>query len=260
MMKPEFDDLVEYVRAGEIDPEMRELLDSNPDGQELLKQARFICKVLRDRYGESGDSGDSMNVADDDTAWGDLNEVTAMNDKIIRSEEPAARTFYQSAPLRKPRKPRKPRKRRPPFVDSLLASIESAKQDLGVLKFTTHDERVWASYEASPVVTQYSEKLQRKIPASQLGLLGLQIQSLRLNISLKESVAVDDPIVLRLSDSIRQTPSRYTELVFMPETGPFVRFRSNDQGDVELPEPLQSGTLRIETAEPHFLTIKTQES
>jgi hypothetical protein len=257
MMKPDFDDLIEYVRAGEIDPETQELLDHNPDGQELLKQARFICKVLRDRYGESGDS---RNVADADTAWGGPLEVAAMKDEIIRSEEPATRTFYQAAPLRARRKPRKPRKRRPPSVDSLLASIESANQDLGVLKFITHDERVWASYEASPVVTQYSEKLQRKVPTSQLGLLGLQIQSLRLNISLKESVAVDDPIVLRLSNSIRLTPSRYTELVFMPETGPFVRFGTDDQGDAELPSPIQSGILRIETSEPHFLQIKVEES
>jgi hypothetical protein len=248
MMKPEFDDLVEYVRAGEVDPEMQELLDHNPDGQELLKQARFICKVLRDRYGESGDSGDSMNVADADAAGGGSLEVAAMEDEIIAAEEPATRMFYQSASLREPRKPRK---RRPPFVGSLLASIESANQDFGVLKFTTHDERVWASYEASPV---------KKIPTSQLGLLGLQIQSIRLNISLRESVAVDDPIVLRLSNSIRQTPSRYTELVFMPEAGPFVRFGSDDQGDAELPSPIQSGILRIETSEPHFLQIKVEES
>ena len=56
MMQPSFDDLIEYVRAGETDPEMQELLAGNPDGQELLKQARFICKVLQDRYGASGDA------------------------------------------------------------------------------------------------------------------------------------------------------------------------------------------------------------
>ena len=257
MMKPEFDDLIEYVRSGEIDPEMRELLDNNPDGQELLKQARFICKVLRERYGENGDS---RNVADADTAWGGLDQFAAMKDEIIQAEEPATRTFYQSAPLREPRKPRKARKRRQPSVDSLLASIESANQDLGVLKFATRDDRVLASYEASPVVTQYSEKFLRKVPTSQLGLLGLQIQSLRLNISLKESIAVDDPIVLRLSNSLRQTPLRYTDLVFMPETGPFVRFRSDGQGDAELPGPIQTGTLRIETTDPHFLRIKLEES
>ena len=254
MMKPDFDDLIEYVRAGETDPEMRELLDHNPDGQELLKQARFICKALQDRYGESGGS---MNVADADTAWGELNEPLEVASESIEIEESGIRTFYQSAPLREPRKPRK---RRPSSVDRLLANIESANQDLGVLTFDTHDERVWASYEASPVVTQYSEKRLKKVPTSQLGLLGLQIQSLRLNISLRESVAVDDPIVLRLSNSIRQTPSRYTELVFMPETGPFVRFGSDDQGDAELPRPIQSGILRIETDEPHFLQIKVEES
>ena len=56
MMKPSFDDVVEYVKAGEVDPEMAEILDLDPDGQELLRQARFICKALRDRYGESGGS------------------------------------------------------------------------------------------------------------------------------------------------------------------------------------------------------------
>ena len=72
MMQPRFDDLIEYVRAGETDPEMQELLAGNPDGQELLKQARFICKVLHDRYGASGDIG---NVADAGGAWDDLSDV-----------------------------------------------------------------------------------------------------------------------------------------------------------------------------------------
>ena len=51
MMKPNFDDVIEYVKAGEDDPEMEEMLDLHPDGQELLKQARFICKVLRGPHG-----------------------------------------------------------------------------------------------------------------------------------------------------------------------------------------------------------------
>ena len=43
MMKPKFDDVLDYVKDGEVDPEMSELLDLDPDGQELLKQARFFC-------------------------------------------------------------------------------------------------------------------------------------------------------------------------------------------------------------------------
>ena len=108
MMQPNFDDVLEYVRAGEFDPEMRELLDQNPDGQEWLKQARFICNVLRSRY---GDSGDSRNVADADAAWGAPDELAAMKSGSIKAEEPGSRTFYQSAPFRESRR------RRPPSVD-----------------------------------------------------------------------------------------------------------------------------------------------
>ena len=251
MMHPQFDDLIEYVRAGETDPEMQELLAGNPDGQELLKQARFICKALHDRYGASGDIGD---VAAADMAWGKLDDISALESASAAPERPRIRTFYQSAPLRKSRRKRSPSIRR------LLARIDSERQDLGTLSFAVDEQRVSASYQPSLVVASYTEKFLRNVPTSQLGLLGVQIQSMRLNISLSESTAVGEPITLRLSNSIRQTPVRYAELVFMPETGPFVRFQSNDQGDAELPRPIQAGTLRIETTNPHFLRIKVEES
>ena len=34
MMKPKFDDVIDYVKAGEDDPEMEEMLHLHPDGQE----------------------------------------------------------------------------------------------------------------------------------------------------------------------------------------------------------------------------------
>ena len=37
MMKPTFDDVIEYVRAGEDDPALKELLDAHPDGPELVQ-------------------------------------------------------------------------------------------------------------------------------------------------------------------------------------------------------------------------------
>jgi hypothetical protein len=249
MMKPDFDDLIEYVRAGEIDPEMQELLDHNPDGQELLKQARFICKVLRDRYGESGDIG---ATADADTAWGTLGEVAAMN--LENLEDAGARTFYQSAPFRQPRR------RRPTHIDTLLAHIESDRQKLGTLTFAVDEQRVSVSYQPSEVVASYAQKFPGKVPTLQLGLLGIQIRSIDLNISLPESLAAGDPITLRLSRSHRQRPARYLDLIFMPETGPFVRILSDEEGDAELPAPIQSGNLRIETDEPRFLQIKVEKS
>ena len=94
MMQPSFDDLVEYVRAGETDPEMQELLAGNPDGQELLKQARFICKVLHDRYGASGDAS---NVADADAAFDDQSEALGLEAAMRAPMASDVATSYESA-------------------------------------------------------------------------------------------------------------------------------------------------------------------
>ena len=251
MMRPKFDDVLEYVKAGEVDPEMSEVLDLDPDGQELLKQARFICKVLRDRYGESGDVG---IAADADMAWGDMQADAMMNLESLEPEEPKTRTFHQSAPLRPPRR------KQSRSLGRILAGIDSERQDLGTLSFTVGDEHISASYQPSAVVASYAKKFGGKTPELQLGLLGVQIQSMSINISLPESIAVGDPITLQLSRSLRQMPARYLDLVFMPDIGPFVRLQSDDQGSADLPDPIQSGILRIETDESHFLQIKVEDS
>ena len=46
MMKPKFEDVLDYVRIGDKDPHMEKMLQFHPDGPELLKQAKFICKML----------------------------------------------------------------------------------------------------------------------------------------------------------------------------------------------------------------------
>ena len=251
MMKPKFDDVLDYVRDGEVDPEMEELLDLDPDGQELLKQARFICKVLQDRYGESGDIG---IAADADMAWGDIQEDAVMIAESSEPEDRQIRSLQKSASLREPRRMRSA------ALNRMLAGIYSERQDLGTLSFAADEERISATYEPSEFVAAYAEKFLRKIPQTQLGLLGVQIQSQRINIALPESIAVGDPITLHLSSSLRQMPARYLGLVFMPDAGPFVRLQSDDKGSVDLPGPMQSGILRIETDEAHFLQIKVEES
>jgi hypothetical protein len=253
MMKPKFDDVLEYVKDGEVDPEMSELLDIDPDGQELLKQARFICKVLRDRYGESGSSRAAASFADAMEDLGNF-EVAAAMEESRAPEKRQDRVFYQSAPLRKPRR------KLPPSLDRMLAGIDSERQDLGTLSFAADEKRISVSYEPSEAVASYSQKFGKKSPKLRLGLLGVQIQSMSINIALPESIAVGAPITLQLSSSLRQMPARYLGLVFMPDTGPFVRLRCDDQGSADLPTPIQSGILRIETDEPHFLRIKVEES
>src|SRR5210317_1047470 len=140
MMKPKFDDVLDYVKDGEVDPEMEELLDRDPDGQELLKQARFICKVLRDQYGDSGDIG---IAADADMAWGDIQEDAVMIAESREPEDLQIRVFQKSAPFRKPRWMRSA------AFNRLLTGIDSGRQDLGTLSFAVDEERLLVSYQPS---------------------------------------------------------------------------------------------------------------
>jgi hypothetical protein len=252
MMKPKFDDVLDYVKDGEVDPEMSELLDLDPDGQELLKQARFICKALREQYGESGSGRAAASFGDAMEDIGDL-DVAALKAESQEPKKRKVRTFYQSAPLREPRR------KGSRSLNRMLAGIDAERRDLGTLSFVVGEERISVSYEPSEVVASYAKKFGRKTPDLQLGLLGVQIQSMKIYISLPESIAVGDPITLQLSRTLRQAPARYLGLVFMPDTGPFVRFGSDNEGNAELPAPIQSGILRIETPESHFLQIEVEK-
>ena len=62
MMTPKFTDVVEFVRGGEDDPEMEALLKQHPDGRELLKQARFINKMLERKIDEWDSPGKAAGM------------------------------------------------------------------------------------------------------------------------------------------------------------------------------------------------------
>ena len=244
MMKPKFDDVIEYVRAGEVDAEMAELLDLDPDGQELLKQARFICKALRDRYGDSGSGTAISGIAD---AMEDAGMFEAASERISMAS-------YESLSLSEPRR------RRSFSWNRLFGRTESDRQDLGTLTFVEYGEQLIVSYQPSDAVASYAKKFGPKLRQLRSDWQGIQIHSMSINIALPDSIAVGEPVTLQLSSGPRQMPVRYRDLVFMPDAGPFVRIQSDDQGNVGLPEPIRSGILRIESDAAQFLRIDVKES
>ena len=91
MMKPTFDDVIEYVRTGEDDPELKKLLDHHPDGKELLKQARFICRMLERKAGKDKDkSGPAIAALED--SFGRMEEADLL------AMEPARKAFGKAGP------------------------------------------------------------------------------------------------------------------------------------------------------------------
>ena len=244
MMKPKIDDVIEYVKAGEDDRQMEKMLDLHPDGQEFLKQARFICKMLQDQAESADDRGlaASFDIAASSAKSADMRSVESM---LVRDEL----TFYQEAPLRR-------RPKRSPSIGNMIDGEGQRSEDLGTLEIATEGKQVDLSYAPSTaVMDRYGKPYLLKYHAAQKDIEGIQIRGSEFTISIQDSLPSGEPMTLRMTSRTQQMPARNLGLIYMPDSGPFVRFRTDDEGIVELPVPDQPGTLRIESGIPQLLHI-----
>ena len=99
MIKPNFIDVVEYVKDGQEDPEMEKMLSLHPDGPELLKQARFICKMLENEAKESDAGGIAALYSLDVAAFDRVDDAMSMESASEPEEDSAV---YRIAEMRAP--------------------------------------------------------------------------------------------------------------------------------------------------------------
>ena len=235
MMKPNIDDVFEYVKAGENEPGMEEMLSLHPDGPELLKQARFICRMLQ-RQPESKDDGEV--AASMDLGIAGLRNVLAEQSPEVMHERVESRTFYQSSA--------------PPSDDLTSFLIDDfvddggEVEDLGTLEFIRETARVTLSYDRSEASTQKDFQ-------------GIVIPGRGYTVSMPEVLAAGEFIAIRLNQKISNLPVKRLEIIFMPDSGPFVRVETDSQGLAELPVPDQPGTLRFNSGIPQILHIKLKK-
>jgi len=245
MMKPKFDDVIDYIKAGENDSEMQEMLRLHPDGRELLKQARFICKVLQDQYGAVGDGGI--------TAEADMLERVMSRVVSVREESAKESYMYDQAAMESSR-------RQTPPARYLIEDEGRRSEDLGTLEIADDDETVSVTYQASDSVMMRYGKPFIKYLVAQADIDGIEIRGRGITMSLSDSIPTSEPMAIRVAVGLRQMPARGLKLIFMPESGPFVQLRADDEGIVQLPAPVQPGTLRIDEPEPQLLRIKIREN
>ncbi len=84
----------------------------------------------------------------------------------------------------------------------------------------------------------------------------VDIQGVRHVLSLPQSIAADGPIRIRASRFLQKQPARNVALIFMPDSGSFIRVETDGNGVAELPVPEQDGVLRIDGPVPELLNIK----
>ena len=249
MMKPNFDDVIEYVKAGEDDPDMEETLRLHPDGQELLKQARFICAVLRRLHGEADDGDLAASAASVADA---MRNVAASRDMESMRESFSERALYQSAPMRRP-------KRQPQSIGQMIDSEGRSTEDLGTLEFAEEGETVVISYEPTDSVMMRYGKPLIKYALAQADIDGIEIRGQGITLTLPDKLPAGERATLQVTRGLKRLPARRLEFIFMPESGPFERLKTDDDGLVELPVPDQAGTLRIDSPSRQILHIKIKK-
>ena len=89
-----------------------------------------------------------------------------------------------------------------------------------------------------------------------VGAGSVVIHSPDITLSLPARVARGAPIPMSVVDSLSGEPIDGMELIFMPEHGPFRRYRTEAAGVVLLEAPPVSGTLRLETLRDHYRLIE----
>jgi hypothetical protein len=239
MMTPKFEDVVEYVRGGADDPEMEALLDQHPDGDELLRQARFIVRMLKRAAEETDRPG---IAAKREIAAANLKRAAAVN--AMRALEISSEKM--SLQLSESR-------------ESFFDDDRRGDESLGTLEFSTEGERVSLSYQPSKVSMRFRGKPYPKFELPESGVEGIEIRGAGITLSLPDAVAAGEPLPVRLSHGARQMPAIGREMIFMPDSGPFVRFEADDEGKVHLPIPEASGTLRIDAGRTELLHIRVKK-
>jgi hypothetical protein len=236
MMKPKFDDVIEYVRAGKDDPELEKQLDMHPDGKEFLKLARFICRMLEREDQQRRGGG------------------FAALEKTAGFEKPSEAVHSASFSVESPESAR--------ISEGDIAQFLGAGPDiteLGTLEFAFEDERVVLSYEPAEQADEFISSFLVGSEPPKPTLAGIHIRGATITLSLPESVLAGEPLIVHLSHGARQMPARRQEAVFMPEIGPFLKLRADEAGRIDMPVPEQPGTLRIDTRITELLQIRLKK-
>ncbi len=237
MMKPKFDDVIEYVRAGEDDPELKKLLDLSPDGKELLKLARFICRMLERRFRRERDPGGSALAA-----------LSARSDQMVELQEFASESVGETFGFAKRR-----------LLRHRFRREDREVVDLGTLELADEGEQVALSYAPSEQADGFiSSFLVDSEPPKPI-LAGIHIRGATIQLALPESAPAGKLLTVHLSHGARQMPARGREVIFMPETGPFLKLRADQEGRIDFPVPESPGTLRIDTAITELLRIRLKK-
>ena len=244
MMRPTLFQLIEYVRDGETDPLVKEALGMDKRGDRRLRQARFICKMIgRQPIPKSKPEPDAIST----TFFLDRIIVESMDlesqIRVAEQREPEPAMFERGEVLRM----RLPvgEGQFPEIRRSVLRSMVPG-QDLGSLTVSREDEVIELSLESEHEFTETAS-----------GELRIDLSD--YSISMSTRFPVSESLQFRFSRGSESTPLSDVDVLFMPESGPFIRRHTDRDGVFELPLESAPGMLRVSGRDFAFLRIARSE-
>ena len=244
MMRPTLYQLIEYVRDGETDPLVKEALGTDKRGDRRLRQARFICKMIgRQPIPKSKPEPDAIGG----TFFLDQIMVDSMDlesqIRVAEQREPEPAMFERGEVLEM----RLPvgEGQFPEIRRSVLRSMVPG-QDLGSLTVSRKDEVIELSLESEHEFTETASG-------------GLRIDLSDYSISMSTRFPASEPLQLWFSDGSSSSSLSDVDVLYMPESGPFIRRHTDRDGVFELPLKLAPGMLRVSGRDFAFLRIARSE-
>jgi hypothetical protein len=251
MMMPKFVDVIEFVKDGQSDPEMEETLGLHPDGQELLKQARFICKMLDNEADDKAAVGDELASFDMDAAG--PTEVAAMQLEALSGIAEESGSFFEAAA----------RMESPEYSSSISRMVENIGrdgEDLGTLVFEDDGQQSLFAYEPSSFAnTKLNDPKLISSLQLQVGTKNIRILGNNISIFVPNSVPAGERLSVRIAFGLRETPAYGFPFLYMPESGPFLELEADDNGVIELQMSDLPGTIRFDKPTPQFLHIQAKK-
>jgi hypothetical protein len=245
-MKPQFGEVLDFVRDGEDDPGLETRLRDDPDGLELLRQARLVCALL-------GDRRPPPDLAESWPDAGFVLEEAELGDDIIevRDVEMPIEAIIK-APLMGGEAADFRRSDRAMRVSETVRGRDRSRESLGELKLGQRAGKLWLTFEPGAAA---GDRLAAADGTPDLFErdAGLRIPASNVDLFLPDAVTVDEDIGIRLIRRRDNRPAQGIEMVFMPDEGPFVRLESDEDGRASL--PARSGMLRIEDRPPQLLRV-----
>jgi hypothetical protein len=264
MMKLEFDRVLDYVREGEQDPLVKEMLDRDPDGEQLLQQARQLLQVLRESLLDEEGSAPEVDAAFAQEEPAEFLELAAAD---VAHEETADMFDDEAARMS------------PTELKALAKMVHRASgslRRLGQLRIVHWDDRIQVSYKeptrpgGGPVIASLQDSAKSSTTYNQSASLrtpgrerrpgdAASIKGAGMHMSLPGTVQPGAPLRLEVKNTRLNMPARTVTMTFMPKHGAFSRAITDSKGVVELPMPETSGTLRIETKPPTLIDVQVKK-